>query len=209
MRRSSHTSVISGTLLDLARASGASTFVRAAERAGFVALFAAATAAMSQVSVTLPFTPVPLTLQPIAVLVGAAALGARVGAAGQMLYLALGLAGWPVFAASPLLPAAFARLLGPTGGYLLAYPIAAFVVGALAERGFDRRYLTSVLALVVGLAIVFGGGVAWLALCTPGHGVGLALAQGLTPFAAGDLAFAFVGAAALPTAWRFVRRTRN
>ena len=79
-----------------------------------------------------------------------------------MLYLALGVAGLPVFAASPMLPQGAARLLGPTGGYLMAYPFAAFVAGWLAERGFDRRYLTAVLAMACGLAVVFAGGVLWL-----------------------------------------------
>ena len=73
----------------------------------------------------------------------------------QALYLVLGLAGLPVFAASPILPQGFARLLGPTGGYLMSYPIAAFAAGYLAERGFDRRYLTSVVAMGAGLTIIF------------------------------------------------------
>ncbi|MGH9175545.1 MAG: biotin transporter BioY, partial [Vicinamibacterales bacterium] len=95
----------------------------------------ALTAAAAQFSVHLPFTPVPLTLQPMVVMVGAAALGSRLGAASQILYLLLGIAGGPVFAASPILPQGFGRLIGPTGGYLMAYPIAAFVTGWLAERG--------------------------------------------------------------------------
>ena len=117
----------------------------------------------AQVSIPLPFTPVPFTLQPMVVLVGAAVLGARLGMASQILYLALGVAGLPVFALSPLLPEGVARLVGPTGGYLLSYPFAAFVVGALAERGFDRRYLTAVLAMAAGLASIYAAGVAWLA----------------------------------------------
>ena len=68
----------------------------------------------------------------------------------QVLYLALGIAGLPVFAASPMLPQGAARLLGPTGGYLLSYPFAAFVAGWLAERGFDRRYATSFVAMLAG-----------------------------------------------------------
>src|SRR5579864_811540 len=101
--------------------------LRAAERAGAVLLFAVATAAAAQVSIPLPFTPVPFTFQPMLVLVGAMALGARLGMASQLVYLALGVAGAPVFAASPVLPQGVARLLGPTGGYLMAYPAAAFV----------------------------------------------------------------------------------
>ena len=102
------------------------------------------------------------------VLVGAAALGPRLGAASQMLYLLLGVAGLPVFAASPILPQGAGRLLGPTGGYLMAYPLAAFVTGWLAARGFDRRYFTSLLAMLAGLATIFAGGVLWLAYFAPG-----------------------------------------
>ena len=84
------------------------------------------TAAAAQISVPLPFTPVPFTFQPMVVLLGAALLGPRLGASSQLLYLAPGIAGLPVFAASPMLPQGGARLLGPTGGYLMAYPLAAF-----------------------------------------------------------------------------------
>src|SRR5918995_470929 len=116
-------------------------------RAAAVVLLTALTAAAAQVSVQLPFTPVPFTLQPMVVLLGGAALGARLGMSAQVLYLALGVAGLPVFAASPILPQGFGRLLGPTGGYLMSYPLAAFVAGYLAQRGLDRRYSTSVLAM--------------------------------------------------------------
>src|SRR6187401_1143501 len=82
------------------------------------------TAAAAQVSIPLPFTPVPFTLQPMIVLLGGAALGPRLGMYSQVLYLALGIAGFPVFAVSPL-PQGVLRLLGPTGGYLMSYPFAA------------------------------------------------------------------------------------
>ena len=75
----------------------------------------------------------------------------------------------PVFAASGTLPQGFLRLLGPTGGFLMAYPFAAFVAGYLAERGFDRRYLTSVLAMAAGLGLVFACGVTWLAFFAAPH----------------------------------------
>src|SRR5262247_1145893 len=137
---------------------------RAAERIGAVLFVTVLTAVAAQISLPMPFTPVPFTFQPMVVLVGAAALGARLGAASQIAYLTLGILGVPVFAASPLLPQGLARLVGPTGGYLMAYPLAAFATGALAERGFDRRYVTAVLAMIGGLTIVFAGGVSWLAL---------------------------------------------
>src|SRR6476660_10096212 len=131
---------------------------RVAERIGAVVFITILTAVAAQISIPLPFTPVPFTFQPMVVLLGAAALGPRLGMASQILYLALGFAGAPVFAASPLLPQGAARLLGPTGGYLMASPFAAFAAGWLAERGFDRRYLTAVAAMTCGLAVVFAGG---------------------------------------------------
>src|SRR5687767_11674031 len=175
-----------GTLL------GALTAGTALDRAIQVAavLFVTAlTAAAAQVSIPVPFTPVPFTLQPMVVLLGGAALGSRLGMASQVLYLMLGIAGLPVFAASPVLPQGVFRLLGPTGGYLLSYPFAALVTGLLAERGFDRRYLTSVIAMAAGLAIVFASGVAWLAwFARPTHlGLDAALATGLYPFVPADL----------------------
>jgi biotin transport system substrate-specific component len=182
--------------------------VRAAEQAGAVLFVAVLTAIAAQISIPLPFTPVPLTFQPMVVLVGAAALGSRRGMASQILYLALGLAGLPVFAASPALPQGIARLLGPTGGYLMSYPFAAFVTGCLAERGFDRRYLTFVLAMVAGLAIVFAGGVTWLSLTLPVRGVGAALAAGFYPFMLADLAKLLVAAAVMPALWRITGSDR-
>jgi biotin transport system substrate-specific component len=174
-------------------------------RTSAVIFIAALTAAAAQVSVPLPFTPVPFTFQPMIVLLGGAALGSRLGLASQVLYLAAGIAGLPVFAASPLLPQGMARLLGPTGGYLMSYPFAAFVTGHLAERGFDRRYGTSVLAMVVGLGVVFAGGVAWLAWLQPAGASGFAnaLALGLTPFLPADVLKIFLAAAVLPPIWRF------
>ena len=160
------------------------------------------TAAAAQLSFPLPFTPVPFTIQPMIVLVGAAALGSRLGALSQILYLTLGIAGLPVFAYSPELPQGFARLLGPSGGYLMAYPVAAFVTGLLAERGFDRRYLTSILAMFVGLSIVFAGGVAWLWRLV---GLDTALAAGLYPFVVVDVIKIVLAGLVLPTAWKLLR----
>jgi biotin transport system substrate-specific component len=151
-------------------------------------------------SFPLPFTPVPFTIQPMIVLIGAAALGSRLGALSQILYLTLGIAGLPVFAFSPELPQGFARLLGPTGGYLMAYPAAAFVTGLLAERGLDRRYLTSILAMAVGLSVIFAGGVSWL---TSLVGLNAALATGLYPFILVDVIKIVAAGLVLPSAWKF------
>jgi biotin transport system substrate-specific component len=179
-----------------------SRVLRIAERAGACVFVTVLTAVAAQVSLPLPFTPVPFTFQPMVVLVGAAALGARLGMTSQLLYLALGIAGLPVFAASPTLPQGAARLLGPTGGYLMAYPFAAFVAGYLAERGFDRRYLTAVVAMACGLAIVFAGGVLWLTLAArPVGGFTGAVRIGFTPFIAADLVKMLVAAGVMPSLW--------
>ena len=124
-----------------------------------------------------------------------------------MLYLAAGLAGLPVFAASPTLPQGPARLLGPTAGYLLSYPLAAWVAGVLARRGLDRRYLTSVVAMAAGLAVVFICGVLWLALFAPGadtRSLDAALAVGFYPFVVADVIKLCLAAAIMPAAWKFL-----
>jgi biotin transport system substrate-specific component len=122
-----------------------------------------------------------------------------------VLYLALGLAGLPVFAASPTLPQGAARLLGPTGGYLMAYPVAAFVTGWLAERGFDRRYLTAVVAMACGLAVVFAGGVLWLSRFVQPTGFSTALAAGFYPFIVEDVVKLLVAGGVMPSLWWLVR----
>lgn len=187
-----------------------SRLLRALQQAGAVLFVTVLTIIAAQVSVPLPFTPVPFTLQPMVVLVGAAALGARLGAGSQFLYLAIGALGLPVFAASPALPQGVARLIGPTGGYLMAYPLAAFVAGSLAERGFDRRYLTAVLAMFAGLAVIFAGGVSWLALYAgPAGSLAGAMAAGFYPFIAADLFKILVAAAVMPGLWALTGLRRS
>jgi biotin transport system substrate-specific component len=191
-----------GTLL-----SGAVSGVkmRTAIRVASVVLFAALTAAAAQVSIPLPFTPVPFTLQPMIVLLGGAVLGSRLGMSAQVLYLLAGVAGLPVFAVSAVLPQGALRLLGPTGGYLMSYPFAAFLTGWLAERGFDRRYVTSVIAMACGLGVIFTGGIVWLAFFARGA-VGLdgALRTGLYPFIPADIFKLFVAAGVMPALWRLM-----
>ena len=195
----------SATLLDVFTRP-ADSRARSLERAGAVAFVTALTAAAAQISIPLPFTPVPFTFQPMIVLVGGLALGARLGMASQVLYLMLGIAGLPVFAASPVLPQGAARLIGPTGGFLMSYPFAAFAAGWLAGRGFDRRYVTSVAAMAAGLAIVFACGVLWLAFGAPSRGFAVALAAGFLPFVAADLLKLLVAAAVMPSLWRLIGR---
>lgn len=196
------------TLLDHMSIGAASSAARTSVRVGSALFLTALTASAAQISMHIPFTPVPLTLQPMIVLVGSAALGPRLGALSQILYLLLGFAGMPVFAASPILPQGFGRLLGPTGGYLLAYPLAAFVTGWLAERGFDRRYRTSVVAMLAGLCTLFAGGVFWLAFFVQGAagpvGLETALSTGLYPFLLPDLAKVAFASLVLPGVWKMV-----
>ena len=171
-------------------------------RAASVVFMTVLTAAAAQISIPLPFTDVPFTFQPIVVLVGGLALGPRLAVTSQLLYLASGIAGLPVFAASPTLPPGMARLLGPTGGYLMSYPAAAFVVGYLGARGFDRRYATSVLAMLAGLAVVFASGVAWLSALVGPHA---ALVAGFYPFVIADIIKVVGAAGIMPTVWKVLR----
>jgi biotin transport system substrate-specific component len=168
------------------------------------------TVAAAQVSIPLPFTPVPFTLQPMVVLLGGAALGPRLGMMSQVFYLALGIAGFPVFAVSPL-PQGILRLLGPTGGYLMSYPFAAYLTGALAERGLDRNYRTSLAAMAAGLAVIFACGVAWLAWFARPVPVGLdaALRTGLYPFVPADIVKICLAAGVMPSIWALLGRRSN
>ena len=145
------------------------------------------------------------------VLIGGAALGSRLGMAAQLVYLAAGIAGLPVFAASATLPQGPLRLLGPTGGYLMAYPFAAFLTGYLAERGFDRRFWTSVVAMAAGLVVIFAGGVTWMALFMRPAALGFdaALRAGFYPFLLGDVFKICFGAAALPGLWKLIGDPRK
>jgi biotin transport system substrate-specific component len=195
----------------LAARSGASGHAPAI-RIASVLFMTVLTAAAAQISVPLPFTPVPFTFQPMVVLLTGLALGSRLGATSQVLYLAAGIAGLPVFAASASLPPGAWRLLGPTGGYLLAYPAAAFVAGYLAERGFDRRYLTSVIAMCAGLAVIYLGGAAWLAFFartiagSAAVGLQAAFIAGVYPFVIPDLIKLAAAAGIMPGVWRAISR---
>ena len=124
--------------------------------------------------------------------------------ASQILYLSLGFAGLPVFAASPVLPQGAARLLGPTGGYLMAYPFAAFAAGWLAERGFDCRYVSAVAAMILRASrscsrAAFSG---WTIASRPPIGLSGALTTGFVPFIIPDLLKLLAAAAVMPGLWR-------
>lgn len=174
-------------------------------RVAVVGLAVSLTAVAAQFSVPLPFTPVPFVLTPLVVLLCGAALGSRLGAITQALYVLVGVLGAPVFAPSLTLPPGVLRLFGPTGGYLMAYPIAAFVVGWLAERGWDRRYLTSAAAMLIGLAIIFLCGVSWLAISVT-HSLPAAIGAGFVTFVAFDVIKVLAAAAILPRLWKAMGR---
>jgi len=159
----------------------ASRLSRVARAAGPVALGALLVAVAAQVVVPLPFTPVPMTLQPLAVLVVGGLLGAAAGVSALILYIALGALGFPVFAAGG---SGVLHLIGPTGGYLLAFPVAAGVAGALV-RPAPSSVLRVLLACAIGMVIIHVGGVAQLALL--GGDPGTAFRIGFVPFLTGDL----------------------
>jgi biotin transport system substrate-specific component len=150
--------------------------------------FAAAVAAASQIAIPLPFTPVPITLQPMLVILAGMMLGPVAGAASMLLYLAAGASGLPVF--TPIGAPGIARLLGPTGGYLIAYPVAAFVAGAIALR--SSSLVGRWLAGLAGVAVIYLGGVAQLSVI--GGGFDQAIQLGVLPFALLDVVKAFVAA---------------
>jgi len=198
---------VRGSLLDISLGASSSSTFGSVARVAAVTFAVALTAAAAQFTVPVPFTAVPFTLTPMVVLLVGAALGSRLGAAAQVAYLAAGIAGLQVFAPSLILPPGAARLLGPTGGYLLAYPAAAFVTGFLAERGWDRSFLSSVAAMLTGLAVIYTGGLVWLFVYSGSFQT--AILQGVVPFVIADVAKAVMAAMLLPTAWRFLSADRT
>ena len=173
-----------------------------AARRGLAAAAGALVVALAaQVAVPVPLSPVPMTLQPLAVLAVGGVLGARAGAAALVLYLGLGLAGLPVYAAGS---AGLARLLGPTGGYLLAFPLAAGLTGLLA--GGAPRLGRTPLGCAAGMLVIHLGGVSQLALL--GGDPWLALRVGLVPFLAGDLLKIGIAAAVILAAGGRLHRAR-
>lgn len=152
------------------------------------------------VSVTLPFTPVPLTLQTFAVLAGAAALGAERAVISQILYLLLAVAGLPILAERS---SGLDAVVGATGGYLLGFIVASYVVGRIAERGATRKVASTVLAYVAGSAVIYTLGAIWLAYSTS-NSISWAIANGVAPFLVGDAIKAVAAGAVLPAAWKLV-----
>ena len=158
------------------------------------------TAVAAQIAIPLPFSPVPLTGQTFAVLLSGALLGPRRAFLSQALYLLEGGAGLPFFAGGA---GGASILLGATGGYLLAFPLAALVTGALARAGWDRRFSTMLAAMLLGSVVIFGFGLAGLSRFVPTNRL---LSLGLLPFLPGDLVKATLAAIAVPGVWRWLGR---
>lgn len=158
-------------------------------RALSIVVAAGALALSAQLALPMPGTPVPFTLTPFVVVLAGLLLGPADAAAAMVLYLVAGAAGLPVFA--PMGAPGLARLLGPTGGYLLAYPVAAAVTGRLGAG--RAALLTRALAAVAGIAVIYVGGLAQLAVLS--GSLATAAVLGALPFAAADVVKALVAAA--------------
>ncbi|MFZ2147052.1 MAG: biotin transporter BioY [Sedimentisphaerales bacterium] len=152
----------------------------------------------AQVKILLPFSPVPVTAQTFAVLMIGTLLGSWRGSLCVLTYIVQGVAGLPVFA----LGGGFAVLIGPTGGYLVGFIPAAYITGLLAQKGWDRRIGTTILAMVLGNIVIYAFGLLWLCCLT---GINRSVpAVGLYPFLVGDLLKIALAAAVLPSGWKLL-----
>ena len=163
--------------------------------------FTVVTALCAQVSFRIGV--VPITGQTFAVLLAGALLGSRLGALSQLTYLAVGAMGAPIFANWMGGPAV---LVGPTGGYLMGFVPAAFAVGLMVERGWDRRVWSMGIAMLLGLGFIYAFGLSWLAHFVP---KGTVLSAGLYPFIPGELVKLALLAGAVPTGWVLLNRLRK
>ena len=165
-----------------------------------ILLGALVVAALAQVEIPLPFTPVPITGQTFGVLLVGAALGSKRGAVSLTSYLLMGVIGLPFFAGGAH---GWNIVIGATGGYLIGFVIAAYAVGALAERGLERNMRTSILPFLLGTVIIYVCGVAWLTVVL--GSLSKAVAAGMLPFLVGDAIKLVAAALTLPAAWKFVK----
>ncbi len=154
--------------------------------------------------ISVPFYPVPMTMQTFAVLVIAMSFGKRLGLATVMLYLAEGAAGLPVFAGTPEKGIGIAYMMGPTAGYLVGFVAATLLVAYLAEKGWDRNVITTTLAMTFGTILIFAPGILWLGVLY-GWDKPI-LAWGLAPFVPGALFKIGLAAALMPLAWKIVKK---
>lgn len=150
----------------------------------------------------IPLWPVPITGQTFAILLSGAALGSRKGAMSQALYIGYGVMGAPVFSGGG---AGIHHLTGPTGGYILGFVVAAYVAGLLAERGWDRRVLTTAAAMVAGNLAIYVIGLIRLSSMVPFDQL---FVVGLFPFLVGDALKIALASAVLPASWWLLGRSR-
>jgi biotin transport system substrate-specific component len=167
-----------------------------------VTLGAALIALSAQIVFPLPFTPVPITGQTLAVLLVGASMGSVRGGAAALLYLVVGVIGAPIFADGGH---GWEKIIGASGGFLIAFPITAALTGWLAERRWDRNLLTSTTAMLLGSAIIYTIGLVWLS-ATLGTGLQKTLTLGFYPFVIGDILKLLIAALLLPSAWQLVQR---
>jgi len=153
--------------------------------------------------IKVPLEPVPVTMQPLAVIGLSLALGSRLAVATVLCYLAQGLAGLPVFTGTPEKGLGMAYMIGPTGGFLAGFLVAAWSCGWLADRGWSRHFGLATLAGFVGLGMIYLPGTAWLAALI---GFDKAVAFGIAPFILKDLVGAVIAGLAVPSLWRLMRR---
>lgn len=148
--------------------------------------------------VVIPLQPVPVTGQTLGVLLAGALLGSKRGAITVLTYLLQGVVGLPVFAGGT---SGLARVVGPTGGYLIGFVVAAFVVGWLSEKGWDRHFITMVFSMLIGNGVIYVFGLPWLAIYV---GWGAVIKLGLVPFVVGDILKIVLAAMIIPQIWRWV-----
>ncbi len=165
---------------------------------GIVVAFSLLTALAAQV--VIPIGPVPITGQTFVVLLTGALLGSRLGAMALITYLVEGASGLPFFSGGS---GGIAHLLGPTGGYLVAFPAAAFITGAFAEHGWDKRFLSAAAAMAIGSVLIMLSGWAWLSQFMP---AAVAFKLGVVKFIVGDIVKILLAAAVLPSGWMLLKR---
>lgn len=157
--------------------------------------------ACSYISINLPFSPVPITGQTFGVLLVAMALGRVRGTAVVLAYLLEGAAGLPVFAGGT---AGVVKFFGPTGGYLVGFLASAYIVGLLADKGWDKGYVKSIFAMTIGTVLIFIAGLSQLSFFVPS---GSLFTMGLTPFIPGAIIKIAIASVILPSIWKFIQRS--
>ncbi len=154
----------------------------------------------AQLRILLPFSPVPVTGQTLAVILIGALYGSKRGAMTILLYLSEGSMGLPVFAGGSF---GFAYLFGPTGGYLIGFVGAAFITGLLAENGWDRKFDRGIFAMIAGISVIYLVGLTWLGIYV---GFNKVMALGLYPFIPGELLKITIASSLLPLGWKLLKK---